>query len=632
MLSKTSFFNKAVYKKDITRFAPAWGVYLLCLILGVTIMYVDDSSAQSFWFAHRMGELILLMSVVNLFYAPVVAMLLFGDLYNGRMCNAMHAMPLKREGWFFSHVAAGLTFSVVPTAIMAVISLPLLAGTCVHNAWLLAPLWFLAANLEFICFFGIALLCVFCAGNRVAMAAWYAAVNGGAYVIYWLISKFYSPMLYGVVTPRRWAELLTPVVQMAAEKEYIGMPTYNKLLETFRDREWEMVADFWVQESYYDLFVWAGVGIVFAVLALVLYRKRHLECAGDAVAFRWLEPVFQVGCALGGFSLGALGTEILYGYMGGNAVMTFVLLICGLVVGWFGGRMFLERSTRVFALKNWVGLGVTAAVIAVSMALTALDVFGIEEWTPDPGKVKYAMLGRGEYWSIELHEQADIEEMIRLQELALEDRLENGGQFPEAAVIHTDKGDIIDWQQANAVYALDSKALHEIPYRYADSVFITYFMENGREVQRRYYIWADAEEGEIYKEYMSRWEVVSKQSNYQDGEFIDLKDVISIRVEDKTLPSEQVSRKTAEELLMAVKADCLERNMVQDESYHDGHFARVDEESGESMYTRTLYIYLRTEENGVSFDVYPDSRHTLKWMEENGMLDWLVCEENIFPG
>ena len=59
MLSKTSFFNKAVYKKDITRFAPAWGVYLLCLILGVTIMYVDDSSAQSFWFAHRMGELIL---------------------------------------------------------------------------------------------------------------------------------------------------------------------------------------------------------------------------------------------------------------------------------------------------------------------------------------------------------------------------------------------------------------------------------------------------------------------------------------------------------------------------------------------------------------------------------------------
>ena len=632
MQSKTSFFNKAVYKKDITRFAPAWGVYLLCLILGVTIMYVDDSSAQSFWFAHRMGVLILLMSVVNLFYAPVVAMLLFGDLYNGRMCNAMHAMPLKREGWFFSHVAAGLTFSAVPTAIMAVISLPLLAGTCVHNAWLLAPLWFLAANLEFICFFGIALLCVFCAGNRVAMAAWYAALNAGAYVIYWLISKFYSPMLYGVVTPRRWAELLTPVVQMAAEKEYIGMPTYNKLLETFRDREWEMVADFWVQESYYDLFVWAGVGIVFAVLALVLYRKRHLECAGDAVAFRWLEPVFQVGCALAGLALGALVTEMLYSYMGSNAVMTFVVVACGMVVGWFAGRMFLERSTRVFALKNWIGLGITAAVIGVSLGLTAVDIFRIEEWKPNPEKVKYAKLGVGDYWSIELHEQADIEEMIRLQELALEDRLESSGSFPEDAVITTDKGDVIDWDRVNGVYALDSEALHEIHYRYADSVYITYFMEDGREVQRRYYIWADAEEGEIYKEYMSRWEVVSKLSNYQDGEWFDMSELLTIRVDGEAVPSELVNRKLGEELLMAIKADCLERNMVQDESYHDGHFARVDEESGESVYARSLYIHLRTEENGISFDVYPDSRHTLKWMEENGMLNWLVCEENIYPG
>ena len=72
--------------------------------------------------------------------------------------------------------------------------------------------------------------------------------------------------------------------------------------------------------------------------------------------------------------------------------------------------------------------------------------------------------------------------------------------------------------------------------------------------------------------------------------------------------------------------------MVQDESYHDGYFARMDEEYGDMMICRSLYIYLRTEENGIGFDVFPDSRHTLKWMEDNGMLNWLVGEENIFPG
>ena len=632
MLSKTSCFNKTVFKKDLIRFAPAWGVYLLCLLLGVAIMYVDDSSAKNFWFAYRMGELIPVMSVVNLLYAPLVAMLLFGDLYNGRMCNAMHAMPLKREGWFLSHLAAGMTFSVVPSAIMALISMPLLGKTCVHNGWLLGPIWFAATNLEFLCFFGIALFCVFCAGNRVAMAAWYAAINAGAYVIYWLISCFYTPLLYGVVTPQGWAILLTPVVQMASGGEYIGMPAYNDLVETFRGREWEMVADFWVQESYYNLFIWGAVGVVFTVLALVLYQKRHLECAGDAVAFRALEPVFQVGCALGGLALGALGTEIFYSYMGGNGVMTFVLVACGMAVGWFGGRMFLSRNIKVFALRNWAGLGILAAVIGASLGLTAADVLGIETWTPDPEKVKYAKLGVGDYWSIELYEKADIKEMIRLQELALEDRLESAGQFPEDAVIHADKGDVIDWDRVNGVYALDSQALKEIPYRYADTVFITYYMEDGREIQRRYSIWADAEEGEIYKEYMSRWEVVSKLSNYQDGTYIDLKDVLTIQVDGEKLPQEKVNRQTAEELMMAIKADCLERNMVQDESYHDGYFARMDEEYGEMMIRRSLHIYLRTEENGVSFNVYPDSRHTLKWMEDNGMLNWLVGEENVFPG
>lgn len=632
MLSKTSCFNKTVYKKDLSRFAPAWGVYLLCLILGMTLMYTDDSSARNFWFAHRMGDLIAIMALINLLYAPLVAQLLFGDLYNSRMCNALHAMPLKREGWFLTHAAAGLTFSIVPTAIMALLSMPLLAGTCVHNAWLIAPIWFLAVNLEFICFFGIALLCTFSAGNRISMAALYAVLNFGLYVIYWMISQFYTPMLYGVITPYRWAQTLTPVVQMVADKLYLGFPEYAELIDLFQGREAEMVADFWVNECYYDLFIWAGVGIVFAVLALVLYRKRHLECAGDALAFKRLEPVFQVGCGLAGVAVGALGTEMFYGYMGDGGVMTWVFLVTGLIVGWFAGKMFIRRSTRVFALKNWVGLAATAAVLALTLGLTALDIFGIEDWTPDPERVKYAKLGYGEYNSIEVHDKQDIENIIQLQNLALEDRLESVSSVPESAIIHTDKGDIINNQIVADFYNLPSEERHEVPFRYTSDVFLTYFMEDGREVQRRYYIWADAEEGDIYKEYMSRWEVVNKQSNFLAGGFLDLSQLTSIRVDGRNLPEDMVNRQTAEELLMAIKADCLERNMTQDDRFHDGHFTQWDEEYEQTNYCRELYIHLRTEEYGSGLYIYPDSRHTLNWLKEHDLLHWEVHEENIYPG
>ena len=96
MKSKTSFFNKTVFKKNLTRFAPVMAVYTLCLILGMMMLYQNNEEmGRTFWFASRMGECIQVMGLVNLFFAPLCAMLLFGDLYNSRMCNALHAIDRK---------------------------------------------------------------------------------------------------------------------------------------------------------------------------------------------------------------------------------------------------------------------------------------------------------------------------------------------------------------------------------------------------------------------------------------------------------------------------------------------------------------------------------------------------------
>lgn len=60
-------------------------------------------------------------------------MLLFGDLYNSRMCNALHAMPMRRETLFLTNVVSGLLFSMIPTAVMALLSVPLLNATIVET-------------------------------------------------------------------------------------------------------------------------------------------------------------------------------------------------------------------------------------------------------------------------------------------------------------------------------------------------------------------------------------------------------------------------------------------------------------------------------------------------------------------
>lgn len=56
MKSKTSFFNKTVLKKNLTRFAPVMAVYTLCLILGMMMLYqINEEMGRTFWFASRIA-------------------------------------------------------------------------------------------------------------------------------------------------------------------------------------------------------------------------------------------------------------------------------------------------------------------------------------------------------------------------------------------------------------------------------------------------------------------------------------------------------------------------------------------------------------------------------------------------
>ena len=53
MRSRTSCFNKTVFRKNLLRFAPVWGVYTLCLVVGILLalqkipgLSLDSTEAQ----------------------------------------------------------------------------------------------------------------------------------------------------------------------------------------------------------------------------------------------------------------------------------------------------------------------------------------------------------------------------------------------------------------------------------------------------------------------------------------------------------------------------------------------------------------------------------------------------------
>lgn len=636
MKSRTSFFEKTLLRKNITRFAPLWGVYLLCLLVGLGLMYMDgDRGLMRFWFASYMAKCIQVMGVVNLFYAPIVAALLFGDLFNSRMCNALHAMPMRRETMFVTNVVSGLLFSLVPTAVMALLSLPLLAGTVVHNAWLIGILWFIATNLQFVCFFGMAVFCIFCTGNRLGFAALYAVLNGGAYIVYGLVDLLYTPMLYGVITPTRLMQHLTPVFLMTAEPA-VEVESYHNLLRLFEGRESEAVANFQVNECYYTLLILALVGLAFMALGLLMYRKRNLECAGDAVAVRWLAPVFQTAAAVVGSTAAIVCLELFFGisFPGGVAV-TYGMTVCGMAVGWFAGKMLVERSTRVFRPKNWIGLGVLTAVFAVSLTMTYFDVFGIETRLPKVDKVKSVTLSSS--GNFELTEKQDIDRIIRLQQLALEDRLESGGAYPAAYVDSFGSQSNIPYPEGGFTYG-DEEGQYppNSPVYYADWITLSYQLENGRVMNRQYTVWADFEEGEIIREYASRWENVIEQGRRGYVDTLDFSRIYDMIIDGKRVPEELMNEETVMSFLEAVKADCEERNMTQDSYYHDGRFkVPVEDPEVEFTYDRSLWLEITTyakdseELTGMYLQIYPDCAHTIRWLQQHDLLNYEMVEGNF---
>ena len=623
MKSKTSFFNGAAFKKDMTRFAPLWGGYILCLMLGLFLM---AQSGLHYDFASNLGECIQVMGLVNCGYGLLVGQLLFGDLYNGRMCNALHALPLRRECWFGTHIASGLAMSLIPTALMTAASLVLIQFSSMEQGWQIPLYWMLATNLQYLFFFGVAVFSTFCAGNRLAMAVVYGFVNFASFVAYYLINILYIPLLHGVVLQDTPYITCCPVAKITDEV-FIDC-TYHSVFSGYSAegfREYTGYGTFAVQDNWWYLWAIAAVGIALGALGLVMYRRRKLECAGDFLATKKLEPVFMVLfsiCTACGFQI-ITGSFLGYSY-GGVHVGTLVFLAAGLAVGWFAGRMLVERSVRVFRKpKNWLGLAALTLAVGVSLALTKADVLGIEDWVPQKDQVESAWLTNYSFYGKNPGDMGEnIDDVIRVHELALETKLTQDqaradrdaayAEYEEATMVIAEDG---------SVYNDYSKAKLRDYQRYT-RVSITYQMKDGRRVQREYFVMVDTEEGQLVKRhYSSEAYLLWDQTGIvESGGLASLAAKPEmIRVDGFALDDAYLTEEAVEELFRAISADCAAGAMAQDREFHKG---AVFEEGEAQLINYWITINMgRPSDQIFGIDVYPEAVNTIAWLESTGVLE-----------
>ena len=337
MKSRTSFFNFPAFRKDLTRFAPAWGLYSVGLLLMFTVLMAENNA---YYRANNLVERIVFMAVINFCYGILSAQLLFGDLCSTRMCNALHAMPLKREGWFLTHLTAGLCFALIPYGAVTVFAMPMLKWN-----WLMGAAWLLGTMLEYLFFFSVAVLCCFCTGNRFATGVFYGLVNFLALVVMFFVQEVYGPLLSGITIQIPWIEELTPLVNLMIPDDW----------DCWFDKH--LRAEYGIGQSWTYLFVLTALVPGLLAGALGLYKKRRLECAGEFVVVKSVGPVFLI--------IYALTVAVLFQLVVGYSSLD-VSFFVGLAVGWFTGLMLIKRTVRVFRGKTVLGYVVFAAVMLIT--------------------------------------------------------------------------------------------------------------------------------------------------------------------------------------------------------------------------------------------------------------------------
>jgi len=610
MKSRTSSFNSTVFRKDITRFAPAWAAYLILLVL--VLVNIADSG-NVYYRAMNVQDAIVAMAWVNLIYAAVVAQLIFGDLYNSRLCNALHALPITRDGWFVTHTAAGLSFSLVPNLAVALIGLPALR---LGAGWSIVFWWLLAAELQYILFFGTAVLCIMLSGNRLGQLATYAMICFAGMAAAWLATSIYEPLLYGIQFDEEAFYPYCPVAYMTQMTDllFLDRVRIDDEFGNFMHYELLGVAP---GEGWGYLAICVALGMLALAGALALYRKRKLECAGDFVAFKKMEPVVQVLVTVfaGGFF-----------HLFGDAFgigSKYVLIFCGMVVGFFACRMLLMRTNRVFQKKAFLGCGAILAVFAMTLAVTWMDPAGITRWVPELDEVESVSFSRA--YSLYRHEDypftateaEDLKALLSVHRDCV-DRKNDTADIHEDAV----------WAENGAYYSDMNLRLE-------------YKLKNGRVINRFYGINPQSEVGQILKGYYTRPECVLGFGEEQAHMMTDY--IRSIYVDGMTEQLYDLDHLDVDGFIDAILADCAAGNMAQVSGYHyPNNYDLMDEEYDlgvcyveigwdHEKWQTTRQSY--SEDSGIisysNFRLYRSCTNTLRWLEDNGRLSDEAMKEMV---
>ncbi len=567
MESKISFFNRTIYFKTLKRFFPWCICYTLILALLIPVPTALSCSSVSFstQFDHLKSVMQLQRSlsfavIFGIACASIfAALLIFNYLFKERPANMFHALPVSRTGLFVSHLLAGLTLLLIPVLINE--GAAILAGLGMGSPLQLMLAKLLAGYaLITIVFFSIAVFCCMLSAHLFMAPVLYAIFHLLSFWIGILCATLQDLFIFGSYGYSNMMTIYKPYSPIAALITFVG---YNGAIHSDNITR--------VNSFSYDfrmIGIYLAVALLLLAVSLFLYKKRRIECAGDVLAFKNTQWIFQTLAATG---TGLILVDIVLSFSSSpqlNPYITMVLFIAGAFFGFFGSKMLFSKKFFIFR-KSIKGFCVFSFCALALMLCLELDVFGFERRIPQAEEVSSVNLLDDSDYRSSLSEETTIRQLILLHKQILQNK-----QLIERRLA-SDHYDNRQWISIEYHLKNGSTISREyaIPYNNdsltdpTSMIFSYYSLVNSKEVTKTHYLGNDFQ-----------------MENIVSGEFTDFSAVNADNYHTRTL-----SREKCLKILEAFLKDIEEGNVTWYTCFPDDDTG-ASSQSGSIFYT-TQHTY-----------------------------------------
>lgn len=600
MKLKRTCYDPAISRVTVKRYGLVGVLYTIGIIL-ITVGFINPV-----YYGEALSDvqnLCTTMPFINLVYAALLTQLLLGDLYNPRLSYGLRSFPITQGGWFGTQVILGIV-SVLPGILISGIILA--AMLTAYRIYILVFLGY-----AFLFFYGAALLCAVCAGNRLGMLLLYCVVNFIGLFYGWTVIRVFCPLIYGIYLPN-FSVTFVPVAQMYDQRPFDFTYKQN-LAVSAADGDEALRASYFssadLQSVQLTGGVWvilgfAALGCVLIAIAMVLLRRRKEERVGDLLAFKQLNTVMLVICTV---CTGLLLHVIAYSF---GWELKLPMLFLGLVLGYYAALMLIKRQTNVFNRKTFLPL---VGILGITLALltaTGLNLFGIASRVPQAEQVASVRISQmsGQY-PIVSSQQEDIAVALQIQQESLDAHRQAEERRPLLErIFGSEEQSPLDESTGGSYW-----------------ITLSFTLKNGRQINRLYYVNRSFSSVQALKSIWSSpdylFDVELLDENHQFDRALLKKKLEAAVVQCSCNAGElyynpsthQLGEQEIEQLLDAILLDCQEGTMAQSNLFHqDDYYDTINfyfpsYDGNGNRYTSTDIIH-----------VYPDSEHTMQFLTDHG--------------